>query len=170
MATPIQLATSDEIPDIVDFVKAARSDMFPMLDSASHAEQAQRLLASFQETYLDRSDGAFLTARTSEGRLIATIGYIAYDGRFPHLDIGVDRVAEVVRLFVDPAYRRDGLASKLVATLEQKARQAGIAKLYLHTHPFLPGAVRFWERQGFVLLGVDEDPVWNTTHLARSLE
>ncbi|KAF7546319.1 hypothetical protein G7Z17_g8525 [Cylindrodendrum hubeiense] len=170
MATRIWSATSDEIPAIVDFVTAARADMFPMLDTPSHKEQAKHQLASFQRTYLDHSDGNFLTAWTDDGRLIATIGYLAYDGRFPHLDFGRDRVAEVVRLYVDPAWRRGGLASKLVAALEQRARQAGINRLYLHTHPFLPGAIRFWERNGFVLLGVDDDPVWRTTHMDRSLD
>ena len=37
--------------------------------------------------------------------------------------------------------------------------------LYQHTHPFLPGAIRFWEKQGFSLTDVETDPVWNTTHM-----
>jgi hypothetical protein len=37
--------------------------------------------------------------------------------------------------------------------------------LYLHTHPFLPGALGFWERQGFRIVDVESDPVWRTTHM-----
>lgn len=38
--------------------------------------------------------------------------------------------------------------------------------MYLHTHPFLPGAIRFWEKQAFDIIGVDEeDEVWRTHHM-----
>ncbi|KAM5349758.1 hypothetical protein ACJ41O_006263 [Fusarium nematophilum] len=161
-------AKADEIPSIVDFVMAARADMFPMIDPASHVKQTERELANFQKTYLDHPEGAFLIAR-ADGRLIATIAYLVYDGRFPELKLGHDRVVEVVKLYVDPAWRRAGLASKLVAALEQTARHAGIETLYLHTHPFLPGAITFWERQGFSLISIDDDPVWRTTHMSRAI-
>ncbi|KAJ4308309.1 hypothetical protein N0V84_012172 [Fusarium piperis] len=164
----IRAASADEIPAILDFVGKARADMFPMLDPKSD-KQTERELVSFRGTYLEHSNGAFLTARV-DGRLIATIGYLNYDGRFPHLKFSHERVVEVVRLYVDPAWRRAGLASKLFAALEQTARQAGIKQLYLHTHPFLTGARSFWERQGFSLVCVDEDPVWQTTHMSRLLE
>ncbi|AZE68210.1 acetyltransferase [Pseudomonas synxantha] len=41
--------------------------------------------------------------------------------------------------------------------------------VYLHTHPFLPGAIDFWIRQGFEVVDVEADPVWQTTHMHRSL-
>ena len=41
--------------------------------------------------------------------------------------------------------------------------------MYLHTHPFLPGAIDFWLRQGFEVVDVDADPVWRTTHMQRIL-
>lgn len=165
----IRTARADEIPAILDFVGKARADMFPMLDPKSHKKTVERELVSFKGTYLEHSNGAFLTARV-DGRLIATIGYLNYDGRFPQLKFSHERVVEVVRLYVDPAWRRAGLASKLFTALEQTARQAGIKQLYLHTHPFLTGARSFWERQGFSVLCVDEDPVWQTTHMSRLLE
>ncbi|KAF4468477.1 GNAT family acetyltransferase [Fusarium albosuccineum] len=168
MAFTIQPATPDEIPAIVDFVMTARADMFPMLDQTSHKQLAERELVSFQQTYLDHPEAAFLTAR-ADGRLIATIGYVPYDHRFPQLEIEHKRVVEVIRLYVDPSWRRAGLASKLHAALEQTAHRAGIEQLYLHTHPFLPGAIRFWERQGFSIIQIEDDPVWHTTHMSRFL-
>ncbi|KAJ4258157.1 hypothetical protein NW762_008298 [Fusarium torreyae] len=165
----IQPATSDQIPTIVDFVAKARANMFPFLDQASNDQLALKELASFQKSYLEDPQGAFLTAR-SNGRLIATIGYLAYDDRFSHIDLGPSRVVEVVRLYVDPEWRRVGLASRLFAALEVSARQAGINHLYLHTHPFLPNAIGFWKRQGFSVITVDDDPVWQTTHMSRPLE
>ncbi|KAF4972341.1 hypothetical protein FSARC_1063 [Fusarium sarcochroum] len=165
----IQSATPDEIPTIVDFVIKARVDMFPFLDQASNHQLARKELASFQKNYLEGPHGAFLTAR-SNGRLVATIGYLAYDYRFPHIDLETHHVVEVVRLYVDPEWRRVGLASKLFAALEVSARQAGINQLYLHTHPFLPNAIGFWKRQGFSIITVDDDPLWQTTHMSRPLE
>ncbi|KAH8736456.1 putative GNAT family acetyltransferase [Ilyonectria robusta] len=167
MAITIHPATPDEIPAIVDFVKAARVEMFPMLDPASHIQQAEREIATFKQTYLEHPDGTFFTAR-ADGRLIATIGFLAYDQRFPQLDFGHDRVVEVVRLYVEPAWRGAGLASKLFTTIKQKAQQVGIDRLYLHTHPFLPGAIRFWEKHGFVIRQIEDDPVWHTTHMSQS--
>jgi len=143
--------------------------MFPMLDSTSHNEQAERELATFQQIYLEHPDGAFLTARI-DGVLVATIGYVPYDHRFPQLQLGQKRVVEVVRLYVDPALRRTGLASRLFADLEMTARQKGIEQLYLHTHPFLPGAINFWGKRGFSTLHLDQDPVWRTVHMRLFLD
>ncbi|RSM08906.1 hypothetical protein CEP52_004335 [Fusarium oligoseptatum] len=165
----IRAARADEIPAILDFVGKARANMFPMLDPESHKKTVERELISFNGTYLEHSNGAFLIARVDD-QLVATIGYLNYDGRFPQLKFNHEQVVEVVRLYVDPALRRAGLASKLFAALEQTARQAGIKQLYLHTHPFLTGARNFWERQGFSVVCVDEDPVWQTTHMSRLLE
>lgn len=168
MTTTIRLAAPDEIPGIVDFIMAARADMFSMLDPSLHLQKAQRELANFQQSYLEHPDGAFFIARV-DGRLVATIGYVAYDRRFPQLDFGYERVVEVLRMYVHPDWRRIGLASKLFAALEQRARQAGIQQMYLHTHPFLPGSIKFWERQGFSVDHIEDDPVWRTTHMSRVL-
>jgi hypothetical protein len=35
----------------------------------------------------------------------------------------------------------------------------------MHTHPFLPGAIGFWQKHGFEIVEQEEDPVWQTTHM-----
>ncbi|KAH7233187.1 acyl-CoA N-acyltransferase [Fusarium tricinctum] len=164
----IQLATSDQIPAIVDFIITAREDMFPFLDKSSNDQLAKTELANFHKTYLDNPQGAFITAQAN-GRLIGSIGYRAYDGRFSHfcLEPDLDQVVEVVRLYVHPEFRRAGLASNLFATLLESARHRGLKQLYLHTHPFLPNASGFWKRQGFSVITVDDDPIWQTIHMSR---
>jgi GNAT superfamily N-acetyltransferase len=159
----------DEIPTMIAFTKMARKAMFPMLTADSHDQLADRELnGGFQRAYMDSQDGAFLGARI-DGTLVATIGFVAYDNRFPYLQLGGGRVVEVVRLYVDPDHRRAGIASQLLIALKSEAQRAGIDQLYLHTHPFLPGAIDFWERHGFSILHVDDDPVWHTTHMSLSL-
>ncbi|KAF5574567.1 GNAT family acetyltransferase [Fusarium pseudoanthophilum] len=164
----IQPATHDEITAIVEFITKARADMFPFLDQTSSDQMAQKELDIFRARYLDHPQGAFLTAY-SDGRLIATIGYVAYDGRFSHLTLEPENVVEVLRLYVEREWRRAGIASKLFETLVETARQSGIKQLYLHTHPFLPNAIDFWKGKGFSVITVDGDPVWQTTHMKRSL-
>ncbi|MCI0911309.1 GNAT family N-acetyltransferase [Pseudomonas putida] len=149
----------DAIDEVVAFVDKARRELFPML---AHSPLPKDL-ADFEATYLD-GDGHFLEARDN-GTLIATIGYLPYDHRFHQLDYHGKRVVEIVRLFVLPGYRRNGLAAALFQALREHAVEAGVDCLYLHTHPFLPGAIRFWERQGFVVVDVEDDPVWLTTHM-----
>ncbi|MDH0757940.1 GNAT family N-acetyltransferase [Pseudomonas juntendi] len=155
----LQPVTRDAIGQVLAFVDSARRELFPALANAP----LPRDLAYFSETYLE-GEGCFLEARVDE-RLVGVIGYLPYDHRFSQLDYAGERVVEVVRLFVLPAYRRRGLAAALFGALRQQALQAGIGCLYLHTHPFLPGAITFWERQGFAVVDVEPDPVWQTTHM-----
>jgi len=61
------------------------------------------------------------------------------------------------------------LAGELYRTLEGMAQANGVEVVYLHTHPFLPGAIDFWIRQGFDVVDVEADPVWQTTHMHRPL-
>lgn len=164
----IRHATLEDTLPIEDFVIASRHDMFSAIPPEFHIPKTKRELARFQTDYLDDPNGAFFTARI-DGALIATIGYTAYDHRFPQLDFGDRRVVEVVKLYVDPEWRRDGVATQMFRALEREARRVGIEHFYLHTHPFLPGSIRFWERQGFQIQHVDDDPVWRTTHMDKSL-
>ncbi|SDT11679.1 Acetyltransferase (GNAT) family protein [Pseudomonas asplenii] len=160
----IQTVTHESMDEVIDFVNDARRELFPMLANAPMPAD----LARFAETYL-KDAGRFLIAR-DQGRLVAAIGYLPYDHRFPQLDYQGLRVVEVVRLFVLPEYRRHGLAAALFGALRDMAAQAGIQCLYLHTHPFLPGAITFWERQGFVIVDLEADPLWRTTHMQLMLE
>lgn len=159
---PIQITEVQlhEIPDVVDFVMQARAGMFPMLDATVMPDD----LKHFANTYLNARHGRFRIARQGH-RLLGAIGYLPYDGRFSQLDYQGLEVVEVVRLFIDPAVRRLGLAGRLFAALKTAAIAQGVEVLYLHTHPFLPGAIAFWQRQGFAIIDVEDDPLWQTTHM-----
>lgn len=159
----IQVATAADIPEVLRFVLQARAELFPKLSATGMPAD----LAQFEAIYL-HGDGRFLIAR-DEGQIVAAIGYLPYDERFPQLNYQGRRTVEVVRLFVLPAFRRFGLAGNLYRALEAQAKADRVAVMYLHTHPFLPGAIDFWLRQGFEVVDVDADPVWRTTHMQRTL-
>ena len=157
---PIQPCERRDIGEVVDVIMAARARIFPMLAEAPVPQD----LADFAGHYLAPGQGRFLLAR-DRGRIVAGMGYLPYDHRFAQLDYRGLRVVEVVRLFVEPEYRRGGLARRLYEALKALALEDGVEVLYLHTHPFLPGAIAFWQRQGFDVVDVEEDPLWRTTHM-----
>jgi GNAT superfamily N-acetyltransferase len=155
----IQTVSDADIPEVLDFVLKARAELFPKLSATGMPDD----LARFAEVYLHGA-GRFLIARQA-GQIVASIGYLPYDRRFPHLAYPDRTVVEVVRLFVLPAQRRSGLAGALYRSLKDLALANAVDVIYLHTHPFLPGAIAFWQRQGFEIIDVDADPVWQTTHM-----
>lgn len=159
----IEAVSAAAIPGVLEFVMRARAELFPMLSATALPDD----LARFEAVYL-QGGGRFLTAQ-ADGQIVAAIGYLPYDGRFPKLNYQGLKTVEVVRLYVLPAWRRFGLAGELYRSLELLARADGVEMVYLHTHPFLPGAIDFWRRQGFEVVDVETDPVWQTTHMHRAM-
>ncbi|KAJ6282892.1 acyl-CoA N-acyltransferase [Bipolaris maydis] len=163
----IQPVTHATTPQVVRFIKEARREMFPQLcaqrdDEVARWIQSGCFLLATEPSEPKDDDGE------GEKEVIATIGFVPYHHRFTHFPPYADarRTVEVVRLFVLPPFRRCGLASALVGALKRRAVQDGVARLYLHTHPFLPGAIAFWEKHGFGITCVEEeDGVWRTTHM-----
>lgn len=186
-AWTIEPATPASLAEVSAFVNASREQLFPTLGH-------DRLLDD--PGVLETSH--VVIAREPQGRLIAAIAYVPFDYRFPHLPPPVGtasappstasssstslntsvssseqrfcKIVEVVRLFVDPQYRRHGLAGSLFQSLQEHALASAVQCMYLHTHPFLPGAIGFWEKQGFEIICVDyEDKMWQTHHMWKML-
>lgn len=165
MLNHVELSTvsAGQADEVLAFVLQARAELFPKLSNSGLPAD----LADFERVYLD-GEGCFLVARC-QGRIVASMGYLPYDHRFVQLDYRGLKVVEGVRLFVLPPLRRSGLAGLLYRELEARAAQASVDVMYLHTHPFLPGAIEFWQRQGFTVVDTEADPVWQTTHMERRL-
>jgi ribosomal-protein-alanine N-acetyltransferase len=66
-------------------------------------------------------------------------------------DAGDD--AELQRIAVDPAYRRRGLASDLLAAVEARAAADGATRLLLEVREDNATAAAFYEAQGFEEVG-----------------
>ncbi|KAH5332394.1 hypothetical protein HBI12_054140 [Parastagonospora nodorum] len=149
----IQPVPPHSFEEVVQFINTARNGMFPgrslSPDNAS----------------LFKEGTCFLEARDGKN-LIAAIGYVPYNHRFPQFFNFYDvNTVEVVRLFVHPRYRRCGLAAALFTALYDEAVNADVERFYLHTHPFLDGAIKFWEKCGFEIILLEDDPYWETTHM-----
>ena len=146
---------------VIDYVLKARQELFPGLDH----DRLPVDLSAFQASYMDAKQGAFLVARNTRGDIVAAIGMLRYDGRFPFLKFRQEDAVEIVRLYVDKRYRRQGLAVKLFQDLTEIARHQGVKTFYLHTHPFLSGALEFWKRCGFRELATKMHGDFETIHM-----
>ena len=147
---------------------------------------------TFKTTY-SHPKGRLLAASTPENPVAGLVAWRKYDGRFRHIpelqfldgsggdaaarhdddagsDGGIDGgVVEVVRLFVTPELRHRGIATALVRALVALAREDGVGYMYLHTHPFLPGAERLWEKEGWGVLVRERGGPWFTIHMGRGV-
>lgn len=63
----------------------------------------------------------------------------------------------VVTLDVDPANRRNGIASLLMQRVETDCRDAGCLSMALHVFTGNTAAIRFYERSGYVRSSTAED-------------
>jgi GNAT superfamily N-acetyltransferase len=127
--------------------------------------------AAFKETY-SHPNGRLLVASTPKKEIAGIIAYRNYDGRFKQPELAFDealKVVEVVRLFVEPELRGQGIATSLIKALIATAREDGVEIMYLHTHPFLPGAQYLWQKEGWRVVVREEDEPWFTIHMRRDL-
>ena len=150
-----------QVFEVLPYVMEFRRQLYPLLDPLIVPKD----LVNFEQNYIHSGSGAFLQARTTNGKLIGVIGMMPYDYRFPHLNIGDETTVEVARLFVNPEHRRNGVATLLFQELVKRAQQKNIKRLYLHTHPFLQGAYEYWLKQGFILLKSCYESSYPTLHM-----
>ncbi len=93
----------------------------------------------FARDYFGAGSGIWLACEGSE-----VVGCIALRP-LPQFE----RSGEVKRLYVKPESRGKGIAERLLAALEEYARDAGYCRLYLDTKDDLIPAIRFYERHGY---------------------
>lgn len=166
-APPITLeriTAADE--ETLGFLLANYRELFGSRGEATTLPQDLQRFAD----YYGVGHGCLMLARDGAGKPVGSIAYRPYDRRFPQLAYPGERVVEVVRLFVVPRQRRLGLARWLFAALLEQARRDAVERLYLHTHPFLPGAEAFWLGQGFQVVARETALPWQTLHLDRRLD
>jgi ribosomal protein S18 acetylase RimI-like enzyme len=63
--------------------------------------------------------------------------------------LGTTRLAEIKRMYVEPALRGRGLARRMLAHLEATAAEAGLEALILSTGAMQPEAIALYESAGY---------------------
>jgi len=112
--------------------------------TAYFAELAARFPTGFDPTgYLTPDDynpprGRFFLAM--DGDAVAACGGVVW------ID---DSVAEIKRMWVDPAARGRGLATRLLAFLEVTALESGRSTVRLDTNPVLLEAIAMYRKNGY---------------------
>ena len=84
----------------------------------------------------------------------------------PHLG---PHAGEIKRLYVRPEFRRQGLAEKLLDTLERFAASRGARDLYLDSTAYLHVAIAFYQRSGYVPCDRYNDNPQATIFMRKSL-
>jgi putative acetyltransferase len=92
----------------------------------------------FRPADVEQPRSGFLVGRW-EGKAVAC-------GAFRSM---TDDKAEIKRMYVDPGYRGLGIGRRLLAALEEGARQAGFAKIWLETGTRQPEAMGLYESAGY---------------------
>lgn len=104
------------------------------------------------------AEGVFLVA-TADDRIVGTAGFR------PRGDDG----AELKRMHVDPSYQRRGVGSRLLETIESRARGAGYETMVLETSSRQTAAHAFYERHGYEEVGRERRGEWTVLTFRRSL-
>lgn len=77
-----------------------------------------------------------------------------------------DHTFEIVRMSVDLSCRRQGLGTRVLHALVQRARSAGSQRLILETTRGWDDAVAFYERYGFIYTHLIDDEFGGQLHFA----
>lgn len=116
------------------------------LDSVLRVEESSFTMpwsrASFREE-LALTDTRYWAVLEADGRLLGFGGIMVLDDE-----------AHLLNLAVAPAFRREGLASALLAHLAVEARSRGASRLTLEVRPSNDAAVALYREAGFITEGI----------------
>ena len=112
-------------------------------------------LVDIHASYLDNPDADFFVADI-EGYVVGTAGLL----------FETPAEARMVRVSTRKAFRRNGIARRLLNAVEAECSARAISVLWAYTQPEWSGAVYFYSATGFVVAGKDDVDV----HLRREIQ
>lgn len=87
---------------------------------------------------------AYYVVQDETGRVLGGCGFAEFEG--------IERCAELQKLYLVDEIKGQGWGRRLVETVEREAARFGYRRLYLETHTALEAALRLYERAGFQLI------------------
>lgn len=133
---------------------------FRHLEKKDNREIADLIRSVFREFAIDRPGTVYFDPTTDDlCTLFQTPGsvyWIAEDdgkiiggcGIFPTENLP-EGCGELVKLYLDASYRKQGIGRKLLEMSVESAREMGYTKLYLESLPELGKAISLYQKQGF---------------------
>ena len=110
------------------------------------SEQISALTSSLDKSYFQTIElNSYLVLAKDNGIIIGT-------GRLVRREHW-----EIKTVYVKPSRQGEGIGSKIMKALEEKAKQMGITRLCLEAEVF-PRTIEFYARKGYTTVGVSEFP------------
>lgn len=135
-----------------------------------YVPEYHRDIVNMESFYIESDDSELFYILNDNCEIIATIAVRPYDKNFKEFD-GVynsESTASIWRLFVDPNYRRHGLATKLFQTVENFCYVKNFNEIYLHTHKNLKEGFSFWQAMDFKII-LDTNNELQTVHMVKDI-
>lgn len=142
-AATLRTARPDELPRIADFWLAMFEEVGKHYESAFQPGWRERFAAFFEER-IARGDAAYFVAADGD-KLVGSAGAFLTEA-YPSAIHGL-RSGYIFGVYVMPAYRGDGLATRLTQATIDFLRGKNAYRIRLHASPF---GRPIYERLGFV--------------------
>lgn len=131
----------------IDYTPAWHTDLDSLLDTSP------------QGWFSKERRGAFLLVRDEEQRIVAAGGLYGLQNKPATATRLQDRyrdavnVCQIVRVYLEPHWRRKGMGGAIVSALEGTARDLCYVTSYLHADAQTPETLGFWRSQGYSEFG-----------------
>jgi putative acetyltransferase len=139
----LRLANDDDSWDVIALIGACWSE-YPGCVMDVHGECPDLLKPA---SAYRRQGGAFWVATDACGTVVATIGWRPLD----------PSAVELERLYVNPRWRRRGVAATLAGLVEQTSADRGATTVELWSDSRFRDAHRFYEVRGYTRGGPDRE-------------
>jgi len=128
------------------------SDLKLIRTHSAHTDFMQLVALLDQELALRDGDEHSFYAQFNKVDAIKEV-IVAYKNEFPvacgAIKAFSETAAEVKRMFVHPDYRNQGIAIKILAELEQWAKELGYSECVLETGKKQPEAIALYQKAGY---------------------
>jgi len=143
----IRTANNQDIEGIINLIQ----EFYSAYNDKVNLQKYDSDLIDIEKNYF-RVNGHFWIVENHKGRIIASMGLKNY----------TNNTAELKRVAVSYKYRRQGIATKLLATATEYAKKINCKKLFLWTDIRYKISHIFYEKAGFVY---KETKVFNNADL-----